>query len=108
MEEVENARVSYLLDDTLDWNVEMVECCFGKIMAQHILEIAMNSGVGTDVPELIKSCFDSSLSAVAYRTKIGEHDYAFGWLYKLKLHPSEKFRWWRLLRNAICSNVWLS
>ncbi|XP_028549032.1 uncharacterized protein LOC114579203 [Dendrobium catenatum] len=107
VEEVENARVCNLLTDSLEWNVEMVNHFFGPILAQRILEIGTNVGEGTDTPELTKSCFGSSLSAVAYRSKVQGPDCDFGWLHNLKLQPREKFHWWRLLWNAIPTNVWL-
>ncbi|PKU67392.1 putative mitochondrial protein [Dendrobium catenatum] len=107
VEEVDNARVCNLLTDSLEWNEEVVNRCFGPIMAQRILEIGTNRGEGTDMPELTKSCFGSSLSAVAYRSKVQGPECEFGWLHNLKLHPREKFHWWRLLRNAVPTNVWL-
>ncbi|KAI0501634.1 hypothetical protein KFK09_016579 [Dendrobium nobile] len=107
VEAVDNAHVNHLLDDNFQWNADVVEHCFGTIMAQRILNIVTTPSAGADQPELIKSCFGSSLAAVVYRDKFGPANFEFGWMHKLKLHPREKFHWWRLLRDAIPTNMWL-
>ncbi|PKU70762.1 Putative ribonuclease H protein [Dendrobium catenatum] len=108
IEEVENAMVSDLLDGNQNWVAARVERFFGKIMAARILDIDTVSSEGPDLPELSRACFGSSLSSIIYREKFVPSEYQFGWLLKLKLHPREKFHWFRLLQNAIPTNAWLS
>ncbi|PKU60822.1 putative mitochondrial protein [Dendrobium catenatum] len=108
VEEVEEASVSQLLDGDMGWNTELVERCFGQVMAQRILAINNGLAEGNDLPELSQSCIGSSLAAAVYRSKLGEYHYPFCWLSKQKLHPRENFHWWRLLRNALPTNLWLA
>ncbi|PKU83612.1 Ras-related protein Rab7 [Dendrobium catenatum] len=107
VEAVDNAHVNHLLDDNFQWNADVVEHCFGTIMAQRIMNIVTTPSAGADQPELIKSFFGSSLAVVVYRDKFGAANFEFGWMHKLKLHPREKFHWWRLLHDAIPTNMWL-
>ncbi|PKU68485.1 Putative ribonuclease H protein [Dendrobium catenatum] len=105
--ELEKVRVNWLLDESARWNEERVTNCFGNVMAERIMSIATNGNEGNDAPELIHSRMSMTLTAMAYKAKMGEGEYSYSWMRKLKLHPREGFFWWRLLRNAIPTNQWL-
>ncbi|PKU70679.1 hypothetical protein MA16_Dca025959 [Dendrobium catenatum] len=61
-----------------------------------------------DVPELARLNRGKSVTALAYEAKIGEGNYNIGWLRLLRLHPRERFFWWRMMRDAIPTNEWLA
>lgn len=104
---VDNVKVSFLLDNLLQWDSEVLEDCFGDIMMRRIQNIKTNCGDGEDCPELTYSRSSMTVTEMAFRAMVGEGEYQFLWLDKLKLHPREKFFWWRLLRKAIPTCSWL-
>ncbi|XP_028549388.1 uncharacterized protein LOC110115858 [Dendrobium catenatum] len=106
IEEVEDMKVCNLLNNSFQWNVEMVKHCFGNTMAERILAINISNESQEDNPELIYSRLSMKVAAMAYRDSEEKGNYEFSWLKQLKLHPREHFFWWRLLRDAIPTNYW--
>ncbi|KAI0529200.1 hypothetical protein KFK09_001747 [Dendrobium nobile] len=108
VDEVENVKVSMLLNDSFQWKEEEAERYFGKSMAERVMSINTGGGNGIDCAELIHSQMNLTITTMAYRAKYGGTEYQYSWMNKLKLHPRESFFWWRLLRDAIPTNFWLS
>ncbi|PKU83905.1 Putative ribonuclease H protein [Dendrobium catenatum] len=108
IEEVENMKVCNLLNNSFQWNVEMVKNCFGNTMAERILAINISTENQEDNPELIYSRLSMTVAAMAYRNSEEKGINEFSWLKQLKLHPREHFFWWRLLRDAIPTTHWLN
>ncbi|XP_020696169.2 uncharacterized protein LOC110109442 [Dendrobium catenatum] len=108
IEEVENMKVCNLLNNSFQWNVEMVKHYFGNNMAERILAINISTESQEDNPELIYSRLSMTVAAMAYRDSEEKGNYEFSWLKQLKLHPREHFFWWRLLRVAIPTTHWLN
>ncbi|XP_020680831.2 uncharacterized protein LOC110098354 [Dendrobium catenatum] len=48
--ELENVRVNWLLDESARWNEERVTDCFGNVMAERVMAIATNGNEGIDTP----------------------------------------------------------
>ncbi|KAI0516047.1 hypothetical protein KFK09_008719 [Dendrobium nobile] len=108
IEEVENMKVCNLLNNSFQWNVEMVKHCFGNTMAERILAINISTKSQEDNPELIYSRLSMTVAAMAYRNSEEKGTNEFSWLKQLKLHPREHFFWGRLLRDAIPTTHWLN
>ncbi|XP_020691196.1 uncharacterized protein LOC110105868 [Dendrobium catenatum] len=85
----------------------MVRNYFGDDMAERILAIPICDSGGGDQPELMNLHGGRTVTSLAYRARLGGTAYAFLWIRKFKLHPRENMFWWRLLRDAIPTNVWL-
>ncbi|PKU84444.1 Putative ribonuclease H protein [Dendrobium catenatum] len=66
-EEVENMKVCNLLNNSFQWNEEMVKHCFGNTMADRILAINISTESLEDNPELIYSRMSMTVVAMAYR-----------------------------------------
>ncbi|XP_020681909.2 uncharacterized protein LOC110099165, partial [Dendrobium catenatum] len=108
IKEVENMKVCNLLNNSFQWNVEMVKHYFGNTMAERILDINISTKSQEDYPELIYSRLSMTVMAMAYRDGEEKGNYEFSWLKQLKLHTREHFFWWRLLRDAIPTTHWLN
>ncbi|KAI0497165.1 hypothetical protein KFK09_020387 [Dendrobium nobile] len=104
---LENCQVSHLLTAAGDWDENSVRDYFGEVMAMRILAIPTNPSGGEDLPELINQRSGRTITSLAYSAHLGGTAYPFRWLKKFKLHPRESLFWWRLLRDAIPTNVWL-
>ncbi|XP_020674852.1 uncharacterized protein LOC110094049 [Dendrobium catenatum] len=101
VEEVENTKVCDFLNTSLQWNEEMIKRCFGDIIAERILAIEVSNDTQVDSPELIHNRRDMTVAAMAYRANFGVEETNFCWLYNLKLHPRERFFWWRFVKDAV-------
>ncbi|XP_020693451.1 uncharacterized protein LOC110107517 [Dendrobium catenatum] len=77
VDEVENVKVSILLNDSLQWKEEEVERYFGKCMAERIMTINTGGGNGIDCAELIHSRMNLTITAMAYRAKYGGTEYQY-------------------------------
>ncbi|PKU78484.1 putative mitochondrial protein [Dendrobium catenatum] len=93
VEEVENFYVGDLLNNSSQWNEELIKRCFGAIMAERILAIDVGNDSHGDCPELIHDRRDMTVAAMAYRINFGVEENNICWLYNLKLHPRERFFW---------------
>ncbi|PKU60324.1 Putative ribonuclease H protein [Dendrobium catenatum] len=67
IKEVENMKVCNLLNNSFQWNVEMVKHYFGNTMAERILDINISTKSQEDYPELIYSRLSMTVMAMAYR-----------------------------------------
>ncbi|PKU70999.1 Putative ribonuclease H protein [Dendrobium catenatum] len=104
---IEDWKVGQLLDPDGDWRRDLVTTIFGEIMAERICAIPTGRDRELDKPELINSPLAQTITSMAYNAKVGSREYHYQWLRRLRLHPREKFFWWRLLRDAIPTNCWL-
>ncbi|PKU70997.1 Putative ribonuclease H protein [Dendrobium catenatum] len=104
----EPCSVSQFLDGSHGWNRRAVFQTFGEVLGARIIEIPVGGELEKDVPELVRASRGTTVTALAYAAKVGEEGYCFGWIRLLRLHPRERMFWWRLLRDAIPTNVWLA
>lgn len=73
-----------------------MERCFGKVMVERIMAIGTNGNNGIDAPELIHSRRSMTWTTMAYKAKMGDGEYQYNWISKLKMHPRESLFWWRI------------
>ncbi|KAK8946457.1 hypothetical protein KSP39_PZI006359 [Platanthera zijinensis] len=104
---LEGLSVVELMDEEGNWDGGRLADLFSPDLIDIITHLPRLGRTTVDEPEIGSRFNGHTIMGLAYAAQVSPPTDSFTWLARLKLHPRDRFFWWRLSRGAIPTNKWL-
>lgn len=106
--DLDGLLVADLLDGEGRWDRDKLARHFAPDLIDIILRLPRARHTEEDVPELSTRFSGRTTTSLAYNVRFSPPGECFRWLSRLRLHPRERFFWWRMAWGAIPTRSWLA